>query len=347
MNAENNQYNDLQNAYLDYYQGQLKKAERICIYLLLIAVLNIVSSASINIVPDKLQCLPIIAFIICSLILTVYILYLLLIRIKNLFYIVVYISVIISVYIGISPVLGQPIDALTYTLTFATILLGGMYRSSEKYSSNDAEDVVQYIKPHISEDHTAVILKHNANRAMDDGDKNVLPLIKVLNKYGEDFQIYLCLYEDNMVKVLTNPHAKRFWIFGHGKKGCLRMTDKLFSYENFMKEHGTELHDIDTIEYVYQCHCNRGTAKPLTDCLLKERKGLLDPNVDSMPNYYDSGLANMELDKSIKSKCRLRFAVWVCSFLGEKLHIDLNYNSPSSVEHIIKRYEAHLERKAN
>ena len=193
MNAENNQYNDLQNAYLDYYQGQLKKAERICIYLLLIAVLNIVSSASINIVPDKLQCLPIIAFIICSLILTVYILYLLLIRIKNRIYIVVYISIIIVIYIGISLGQGQPIDALTYTLTFATIFLGGMYRSSEKYSLEDAEDVVQYIKPHISEDHTAVILKHDANRAMDDGDKNVIPLIKVLNKYGEDFQIYLCL----------------------------------------------------------------------------------------------------------------------------------------------------------
>ena len=174
----------------------------------------------------------------------------------------------------------------------------------------------------------------------------MLYLIKVLKRYNENFQIYLCLYEDNIVKVLTNPYVKRIWIFGHGERGGFKLTDKFFSYENFMKEHGTELREIGPREYVYQCHCNTGSEKPLTDCLLNERKGKLDPNVDNMPNYFDTGLADMELDDSIKSKCLLGIAVRLCSTFGKIPYIDLNYNCSSSVEHIIMRYEAHLEKKS-
>ncbi len=233
----------------------------------------------------------------------------------------------------------------SYVILFP-ILLGLIYRRTERKSSDCADDVVQYITPRIYENHTAVILEHNANRVADGGDINVLPLIKVLKRYNENFQIYLCLYEDNIVKVLTNPYVKRIWIFGHGERGGFKLTDKFFSYENFMKEHGTELREIGPREYVYQCHCNPGSGKLLTDCLLNKRKGKLDPNVDNMPNYFDSGLADMELDDSIKSKCLLGIAVRLCSTFGKIPYIDLNYNCTSSVEHIILRYEAHLEKKS-
>lgn len=342
---------DPQKAYLDYYQGQLDKAKSSIKCPLVIAVLNYVLIALIFILPDQLQYLPNIVLIAGS-IFIIYLLYLLIRRINDRIYIVFYISFLLLINLGFFLEVWQYIDVFTAvtittgTITFATILLYYLCIYSEDDSLKDARNVVQYIKSHKSEDHTAVILKHDANKFMDGGDKNALPLIKVLNKYRENFQIYLCLNEDNMVEVLTNPHVKRIWIFGHGKRGCLRLTDKLFSYENFMKEYDTELRKIGPREYVYQCHCNRGTAKPLTDCLLNKRKGLLDQKVDNMPNFFDTGLADMELDESIESKCRLRIAVSLCSTLGKRLSIDLNYNCPSSVEHIIKRYEAHLEKKS-
>lgn len=210
-----------------------------------------------------------------------------------------------------------------------------------------AKKVVHYMTPHIPEDHTAIILAHDEKRAMDGGDKPVLTLLEALTKYNEDFQVYLCLYEEDMVNVLTNPFVKRIWIFGHGDRGSCCLTGKFFSYENFMTEktdNGEKLRDIEPKEYVYQCHCNPKSTAPLTDYLIKD-KGVLDPNVDDMPNFLDSGMADMNVKFSLKHFV-LFIMVWGHKILGYILHKDFNYTSSFSIEYFINRYAEHLKKKS-
>lgn len=293
MNQENidNYENENQKAYREYYREQSEKAKKNRIFLFLLPFLMFISLFSAYIILGQLQYTLHILFIVGCLVSMGIIAYFVN-RSSKLLFIPIILLLAAGFLISYVLLLDSIIEidmAIVFYYSYVIllpILLGLIYRGTERKSSDCADDVVQYITPRIDENHTAVILEHNANRVADGGDINVIPLIKVLKRYNENFQIYLCLYEDNIVKVLTNPYVKRIWIFGHGERGGFKLTDKFFSYENFMKEHDTELREIGPREYVYQCHCNTGSEKPLTDCLLKERKGLLDQNIDNMPNFF-------------------------------------------------------------
>lgn len=227
------------------------------------------------------------------------------------------------------------------------IVLGIIYIVMESIPWMYSIKIIPYMLPHTSEDHTAVILPHDATRALDGGDIQVLPLLKVLKKYKENFQVYLCLHEEDMVGVLTNPHVKRIWIFGHGRRGGCGLTGKLFSYSDFMTEKtdsGWKLREIEPKEYVYQCHCNPKSTTPLTDYLLK-RKGTLFPDADDMPNFVDTGIADLRTYGSCANPV-VSLKVGLIKGLGKIFETDLNYMTVFSIKRFIKRYEVHLEKKS-
>ncbi|MDD4422230.1 MAG: hypothetical protein PHD46_04245 [Eubacteriales bacterium] len=217
---------------------------------------------------------------------------------------------------------------------------------SEKDCKKFAEKYVKYLAIHEDGEHTAIILPHDETRMLEGADDPSEILIEGLKKYNEKFQVYFCLTADDFLHVLQNPNVKRLWIFGHGTKGgfCL---NSFLTYAEFMTEKiGSEwkTRNIQLMEYVYQCHCNGGDNRPLTDYLLEE-KGLLNEKIDDMPNYLDTGVANIKPSLNGKPRAYL-ITYYIWKFL-EKLHIiDGNLNNIGSITEFINRYLAHLENKS-
>ena len=217
---------------------------------------------------------------------------------------------------------------------------------AEYLSKKAAVKIVPYLAHKSTGEHTAVILPHDSNRLADGGDKPALELLEGLEKYGEPYQVYFCLTSDEVAAVLTNPLVKRIWMFGHGDRGGCCVTDNFFTYSSFMTEHiGSrwELRNITPKEYVYQCHCNPKNSTPLTDYLLEE-KGLLDENIDDMPNYHETGVVDMKIPVSINTN-DAQFMKLIFTFVSKITKRDMNYMTPGSISCVIKRYLAHLEKK--
>lgn len=347
MNQRNIESTDIQNTYLKNYHDKWQKAIISTIFLLFIPILNHISFSAIQsgvILPEPLQYLILIVFI-GGVIISI---------IALLYYIIDcfgHTCLLMAIIIGVNLIIYLMSDNLICTLVYGTSIivqigLGIYYIISEGLSLEYAKKVIPYIIKHEPENHTAVILPHDAKRAMDGGDNPVLKLIEVLTKYNENFQIYFCLDEKDMVSVLTNPYVKRIWIFGHGERGCCGLTNKVFTYAEFMTEKtdtGWKLRDIEPKEYVYQCHCNSGSTRPLTDYLLKN-KDTLNSDVDDMPNYNDSGIADMKIDKP-RNYIGLSLNVLIFRGLKNLFNMDLNYNNIFSNEYFIDRYAEHLEKK--
>lgn len=97
------------------------------------------------------------------------------------------------------------------------------------------------------------------------------------------------------------------------------------------------------MEYVYQCHCNPESTTPLTEYILE--KGLLNQSIDNMPNFNDRGIADMEIELSIKN---IPLLTWsgINKIRGKVCNKDYNYMNFFSVRYLIKRYENHLENKS-
>ncbi len=348
MNHKNIEYTDIQNTYHKNYQDKWRKAKTSTIFLLFIPILNQISFSVIQsriILPEQLQYLLLIVFIMGVTISIVALLYYIIARFEHT---VPLMTIIIGVYLIIYSMSGNLIYTLIYaTSTIVPISLGIYYLGSEGFSLRYAKKVIPYIITHKPENHTAIILPHDAKRAMDGGDNPVLKLIEVLTKYNENFQIYFCLDEKDMINALTNPYVKRIWIFGHGDRGCCGLTGKVFTYAEFMTEKtdtGWKLRDIEPKEYVYQCHCNPGSTIPLTDYLLKN-KGALNSDVDDMPNYNDSGIVDMKIAKPLNYIC-LSINVLLFRILKNLFNMDLNFNNSCSNKYFIDRYAEHLEKKS-
>lgn len=347
MNLRNIEYTDIQNTYLKNYQDKWQKAIISTIFLLFIPILNLIFFSVIEsrvILPELLQHLLPIVFKLSVIISIVASIYYIIARFEHTGQLM---AIIIGVYLVIFSIYNDPILALLIAMSiYIPLSLGIVYIMYEGFSFRYAKNVVKYITTHEPENHTAVILPHDAKRAMDGGDKPVLKLIEVLTKYSENFQIYFCLDEKDMINALTNPYVKRIWIFGHGDRGCCGLTDKVFTYAEFMTEKTDtcwKLRDIEPKEYVYQCHCNPGSTRPLTDYLLKN-KGTLNSDVDDMPNYNDSGIADMKIAKPRNYIC-LSLNVLIFRGLKNLFNMDLNYNNIFSNKYFIDRYADHLEKK--
>ena len=351
MNTENDEDKKLQDAYLEYYNGQSRKAIIIGSCWIFIPLLFYSTLLLLQIIPEELHYIQLAIFIAGGVFSVAGFLYWTYTQFKRL-----YSTVIMPIYFSVSVILlaislffkvnGYIFIILSLIYFFAPSVLGVAYIVNESNSSKYAKKIAENLTLHKPEDHTAIIFPHDENKKMDGGDEPVMALIDALKKYNENFQIYLCLYEEDMINVLTNPYVKRIWIFGHGDRGGCVLTDKYFSYADFMTEKtdsGWKIRDIEPKEYVYQCHCNPKSTTPLTDYLLKE-KGRLNPNVDDMPNYYDSGITDMKTDKAKRGK-KHSFKVKLCNKLGNMLHEDNKYNDNSSIEYFIKRYAEHLEKK--
>lgn len=351
MNTENNDDNKFRDEYLEYSQGQWRKAKRIGFFLMVIPLLLFSTIFAVRIIPEGLYYVWLAVFIAGGVISVAGYMYWTYRNLNSL-----YSMFIMPAYFAVSAIL------LTFSLYFkvnefififfaviyfvAPYFLGFFYLTSEYNSFKCSNEIASGITPRKSEDHTAIILPHDRNRDLDGGDDCVMRLINVLKEYNESFQVYPCLCEEDMIDVLKNHRVKRIWIFGHGDRGGCCLTGIYFSYAEFMTEKtdcGWKLREIEPKEYVYQCHCNPKSTTPLTDYLLKE-KGLLNPNVDDMPNYYDSGITDMKTDKAKRGK-KHSFKVKLCNKLGNMLHEDNKYNDNSSIEYFIKRYAEHLEKK--
>jgi len=222
-----------------------------------------------------------------------------------------------------------------------------VYWLSERGYKKFAKKYVNYLVIREEGEHTAIILPHDETRMIEGADDPSEILIEGLQKYNEKFQVYFCLNTDDFLHVLQNPNVKRLWIFGHGTRGgvCL---NSFLTYAEFMTEKiGSEweTRNIQSMEYVYQCHCNGGDNRPLTDYLLKE-KGLLNEKIDGMPNYLDTGVVNIKPPSTCKFLgYKLFYSIYKCLVI---LHItDGNLNNILSIKIIINRYLAHLEKRVN
>lgn len=359
MFAKNNDLNDNQKAYHEYYLEQFAKSIIIGTLVLLIAYIPFslyFSQISAFMAQGQIQSDHLTVFFICGVVSVAVSLCFAKWLIDH--YLKIYVGVYLAIYtILLALVLHSEMQSnvaifVSYLLYITVPLILTLFYIGSEYSSlKKSSNVIKYITPNTYDDqetHTAVILAHDENKPIDGGDINAQPLLDVLNG-KEKFQIYFCLHEKEMATALTKSSAKRIWIFGHGTKGGCRLTDKFFSYADFMTEKtkdGWKIRDIAPKEYVYQCHCNpkSESVTPLTDYLLAS-KGVLDSKVDDMPNYYDSGLVDLEIDNPQENRLLLndmRFN----RMLGYFLHKDFNYNDSLSVNYIIKKYEAHLEKKS-
>ncbi|MCR5705157.1 MAG: hypothetical protein K6G85_11170 [Eubacterium sp.] len=361
MFTKNNELNDNQKAYKDYYSKRLINVFIWEIFFIAIPLLNWISISSISKVPVQLHYFIMGVIILGIIISTVWSLYWIGKQLKQrystIITIVIEILFILSVFLLFWTIYGHIGIFIHVMSIYIPITLGIVSLALEIILYIFAKKILPNITLDKSEEHTAIILPHDAKKIMDVSDFPVPRLIKVLKKYHENFQIYFCLYEENIISVLTKPkieNIKRIWIFGHGDRGGCSLTDKYFSYEEFMtekNEYGEKLHNIQPMEYVYQCHCNPESTTPLTEYLLKS-KGVLDPEIypdnypddDKMKNYYDSGLSDMKINS--KGNRLLSLDAWFYKGLGKLLHEDSNYNDPLSINYIIKKYETHLENKS-
>ena len=353
MSQQNTEDNTNQKLYLEFYQDKVNKADQIGLFICAVPVLIFSILATASLMKGELLFTDPIFFAVSIFILVVISLcFAAWIHIRDFI-------TILGAYFAISIIalalflfsIAQWLETLLglYVAFFVIpFYLGSNYVISERSALKSAKEVKKYIKTDEPEEHTAVILPHDKNRAMDGGDKTVLQLLEVLYE-KENFQVYLCLFKDEMKDVLKKSTVKRIWIFGHGTRGSCSLTDGPFTYSDFMTEKvgdNWKIREVPQMEYVYQCHCNQKSTTPLTEYLVKKRGAL--HNDQKMLNYYDSGLANLKIDRSLESDYKLlSYLTRICSYVGKKLDIDLNYNIPLSIKYLIDRYEEHLERRAN
>lgn len=362
MNTENNEDKKIQDAYLEYYYERLRNAYIITIYLYIIPLFCYIPILLVPIMPEQLQYTHIIVLLISGVISVAISLYGIKTHFNNLYskiklvypvisfpLLVLYILVLV-LFSGIHSYFALFLITFFHGIfTLLPMVLGFICFILEFFSLRSAIKIMPEINSPKEENHTAIIIPHDAKKTVDVSDLPVPTLINVLKNYNENFGVYFCLYEKDMVSVLTKPNIdniKRIWIFGHGTRGSCGLTDKVFKYADFMEEKnekGEKLHNIQPMEYVYQCHCNPESTKPLTEYLLKE-KGRLNQSVDNMPNFNDRGIADMEIELSIKN---IPLLTWSCinKIHGKVCNKDYNYMNIFSVRYLIKRYETHLKRK--
>ncbi len=350
MSQQNTEDNTNQKLYLEFYQDKVNKAYKIGLFICAVPVLIllILTTAS-SMKGESLFTDPIFFAVSIFILVVMSLCFAAWIHIRDFITILgAYFAIsIIALSLFLFSIIqwSETLLALYVAFFVMPFYLGVDYIVRERTSLKYAKEVKKYIKADEPEEHTAVILPHDKNRAIDGGDKIALQLLKVLYE-KEKFQVYLCLFKDNMKDVLEKSTVKRIWIFGHGTRGSCSLTDGPFTYSDFMTEKlgdNWKIREVPQMEYVYQCHCNQKSTTPLTEYLVKKRGAL--HNDEKMLNYYDGGLANLKIDSSLESDYKLlSYITRICSYVGKKLDIDLNYNIPSSIEYLIDRYEEHLEK---
>lgn len=99
--------------------------------------------------------------------------------------------------------------------------------------------------------HTGIIIPHNTKRVYDCSGMDALYLAEllVLNK-TEPFRIYFCDTMLEAVQVIANPEICNLWIFGHGSKGGVALTDGVLYYDTLLDK------NIEKKGYIHQFHCN-------------------------------------------------------------------------------------------
>jgi len=78
------------------------------------------------------------------------------------------------------------------------------------------------------------------------------------------FKVYCCNNSIDFFNIINNPKCKTLWLFGHGKRGGIRCSDKYVDYSEIVNEMSI---DSKNKNYVYQFHCNSGCDKSLADYL--------------------------------------------------------------------------------
>jgi len=223
-------------------------------------------------------------------------------------------------------------------LLFGTIIIycWGLY--NEKSGSTYIASHYSY---NASQEHTAVILPHDSKRMFDGSDSAAAYLLKKLEG-REAYQVYFCPTEMDILNVLLNPNIQGVWIFGHGSKDGVDVTDEPCVYSKLMTEltdSGPILRDVPKKEYVYQCHCNGGNGISLPYYLL-ETIGYLDKNIDYMPNYRETGLGDPFGGDIFRDKLvRIHIGKW------EPLAGYRNINFDGKNKKFIEMYISHLKKK--
>lgn len=242
MFAKNNELNDDQKAYREYYFTRLRNATISIIYLFIIPLFCFIPIVFMPIMMEQLQYTHLVVLILGSAISAAASICYTKIHLKKLYSILIKLFLVLSVLLMALRFFSlmhayDTILSLHLMFTGLPIVFGVVNFMLEFFSFRSAIKIMHYINSPKKENHTAIILPHDAQKIMDVSDLPVPRLIIVLKKYHENFQIYFCLHEDDMVEVLTKPkieYIKRIWIFGHGDRGGCSLTDKYFSYEDFM-----------------------------------------------------------------------------------------------------------------
>lgn len=127
--------------------------------------------------------------------------------------------------------------------------------------------LVRYCECNSQGPHTGIILPINVKRLGDISDSGCSILAEGLQRNGvEPYRVYFVFTREQFRGLIINPLIQNVWIFGHGSRGSVDLSDGIFHYD--------ELDGTDIVKgYVKQYHCN---------CTLDEhdRTSLVDLSVD-------------------------------------------------------------------
>jgi hypothetical protein len=84
-----------------------------------------------------------------------------------------------------------------------------------------------------------------------------------------NYQVSSCDTIESFLKIINNPKATSLWIFGHGCRGGIRISDTVVKYSDIVEQLSDEARNK---KYVYQFHCNAGCEPSFSD-LIAEGQG--------------------------------------------------------------------------
>jgi len=120
------------------------------------------------------------------------------------------------------------------------------------YSKWIAKKIETYCEYLSGGPHTAIILPLNSMRLCNfPGIEGITQLAKILfERKNEPFRLYFSFSKEDVREVIINPNVRNIWIFGHGSKGAVEVTDGPYFYNELTGKGLAEK------GYIRQYHCN-------------------------------------------------------------------------------------------
>lgn len=92
-------------------------------------------------------------------------------------------------------------------------------------------------------------------------------LLKYFKNINQSYKVYLNPNPREFKQIVNDEKADRLYIFGHGKRNCLKFESGLYiKYK--------ELKDYPKKQFIGQYHCNHGGGKSLADYIEVEEKDI-------------------------------------------------------------------------